>query len=402
MRSRKNEYVITKDEVHGYANDWLAAALRLEYTGRKCSGTVLFQILLIAASRVVSVFAACRDLADVPSNVTIFNALYATLPEVTELEKRLNRALIAKVPRALTQKSRVLAIDLTLIPYHGKPAHDKKEIYRSKPKSGTSHFHAYATAVVVHKGYRYTLALTRVEYGDPMKDVLQRLLRIVRSRGIKIKYLLLDKGFYSVSVITYLKRARHAFIIPVMLRGRKKSDPKAPLSGMRALLKKKNGYYKRKIEGREKKKKISTEVTICVASKDYLHEKTNRKHRKKLLYALWKVRRTWREIRELYRKRFGIETSYRQMNEARIKTSTRDPRLRLLFVGIALVLRNVWVWIHFRFAKAKYSQEPQLFLRLLRFKEMLLWITQVVQRLLGADKTIGIDLETYSRLTNNS
>ena len=49
-----------------------------------------------------------------------------------------------------------------------------------QPKSGTTHFHAYATAVVVHKGHRYTLALTRVEHGETMKEVVQRLLAIVR------------------------------------------------------------------------------------------------------------------------------------------------------------------------------------------------------------------------------
>jgi len=404
MRSRKNEYIITKAEVHGYAEDWLAGALPLEYAGRKCTKTVLLQILLLAASRVVSVFAACRDLADAPSNVTVFNALYASLPAIAELERHLNRALVTKVPRGLKRKSRQVAIDLTLIPYHGQPAHDKKEIYRSKPKSGTSHFHAYATAVVVQNGYRYTLALTRVEYGELMKDVLQRLLRIVRNRGVKIRYLLVDKGFFSVSVIRYLKRAKHAFIIPVLLRGRQKSDPKAPPTGLRALLKQKNGRYQHKLEGKDaSKKKISTEVTICVASKDYVEEKTGKKRRKKLLFAIWKVGTVPpQDIRERYRKRFGIETSYRQMNEARIKTCTRDPRLRLLFVAIALVLRNVWVWIHFRFAKGKYSPEPQLFLNLLRFKEMLLWITQVVQKALGADKTIGIDVETYKRLTSSA
>ena len=67
---------------------------------------------------------------------------------------------------------------------------------------------------------------------------------------------------------------------------------------------------------------------------------------------------------------------------------------------IALVLRNVWVWIHFRFAKEKHTEEPQLFLQLLRFKEMLLWITQVVQHILGSDKTKGIDYQTYERLTS--
>jgi len=90
------------------------------------------------------------------------------------------------------------------------------------------------------------------------------------------------------------------------------------------------------------------------------------------------------------------------MNEARIRTCTRSPRERLLFVGIALVLRNVWVWLHFKLAKGKWTEEPQLFLELLRFREMLLWIAQVVGRLLGADRKPGIDLETYQRLTTSS
>lgn len=403
MRSRKKEYIITKDEVHGYANEWLAIAVRCEYEGRKCTTRVLLQILLIAASRVVSVFAACRDLADAPTNVTIFNALYATLPEIRELERRLNRALVTKVPRSLRRKARMLAMDLTLIPYHGEPAQDKKEIYRSKPKAGTSHFHAYATAAVVHKGYRYTVALTRVEYGEAMNDVLQRLLAIVRRRGVKIKFLLLDKGFYSVRVMTYLKRAGHGFIIPVVLHGKKKkAGCKVPPTGMRALLKKKNGYYRQTIEGKDGKKKVTTEVNVCVASKQYVKESTGKKCRKKLLYAIWKVRRTPQEIRELYRKRFGIETTYRQMNEARIKTCARDPRVRLLFVAIALVLRNVWVWIHFRLAKNKHAEEPRLFLEILRFEEMLLWITEVIQQALGAHKTKGVDYHTYQRLTSRA
>ncbi len=111
------------------------------------------------------------------------------------------------------------------------------------------------------------------------------------------------------------------------------------------------------------------------------------------------MHRTPKEIREIYRKRFGIETSYRQMHEARIKTCTRNPALRLLFVGIALVLRNVWVWIHFRLAKGKFSEEPELFLELLRFQEMLLWITEVIQHALGADRILGLDRQTYQRLT---
>jgi len=397
MRSR-SDYILTKEEVYGYANHWLESALRLEYNGTKCSGSVVIAVLLIAAARVVSIFAACRDLADAPSDQTIRNAIEDSLPPIPELERRLNRALTTDLPKALRRKARMIAIDLTLIPYHGQPQQDEDEIYRSSPKSGTTHFHAYATAVVVHKGHRYTLALTRVNRSEKMKDVVQRLLQIVRRQDVKVKLLLLDKGFFSVSVISYLKRAGLAFIIPAIARGRKPKRPKK-LTGLRALLRKKHGYYPQTLRSNASGKRRSTRVTICVASKYYKDKRTSRPGRKKLLFAIHGVRRSPKCVREMYRTRFGIETSYRQMNEARIKTSTRDPAQRLLFVGVALVLRNVWVWLHFKLAKGKWAAEPTLFLQLLRFKEMLLWITQVVQRLLRADQVPGIDLSTYQRVT---
>lgn len=397
MRSRK-DYILTKDEVYGYANHWLGSALRLEYEGTKCTGSKVISVLLIAAARVVSIFAACRDLADAPSDQTIRDAIEESLPPIPELERRLNRALNTDLPKAMRRKARMIAIDLTLIPYHGQPQHDEEEIYRSNPKSGTTHFHAYATAVVVHKGHRYTLALTRVTRSEKMKDVVQRLLRIVRKREVKIKLLLLDKGFFSVSVISYLKRAGLAFVIPVIPRGRKPKPPKKA-TGLRALLRKKHGYYMHTLKSKVGGKTRTTRVMICVASKYYTDKRTSKPGRKKLLFTVHRLKRSPKYIRETYRKRFGIETSYRQMNEARIKTSTRDPAQRLLFVGVALVLRNVWVWLHFRLAKGKWDPEPKVFLELLRFKEMLLWITQVVQRLLRADQVPGIDLRTYYRVT---
>ena len=399
MRSRP-QYIITKDQVHDYANDWLSTALKLEYRGRKCTAEILLQILLIAAARTVSIFAACRDLADAPSDQTIRNALQASLPDIAGLQRRLNLSLCTNLPKALFRKPRRIAIDLTLIPYHGEPHQNEQEIYRSTPKSGTTHFHAYATAAVVHKGHRYTLALLRVEYGMKMKEVVGQLLKIVRSRGLKIRFLLLDKGFFSVEVITYLKRAGTGFIIPAMARGRKPKGRKKA-TGLRALRKKKNGYYRHTLTGKVGGQPRSSPVTICVASKSFTHKKTGKRRTKKLLYVIWKVRLTPRGIREMYRTRFGIETSYRQMHEARIKTCTRDPRLRLLFVGIALVLRNVWVWLHFQLAKEKWSEQPQLFLGLLHFGEMLRWISQVVGGLLGDDRRQGIEYEEYRKLAEN-
>ena len=59
---------------------------------------------------------------------------------------------------------------------------------------------------------------------------------------------------------------------------------------------------------------------------------------------LWLARRVGK--RPAWLLSFGIATSYRQMNQAKVHTCTRNPDVRLLFVGVALVLRNVWVWLH--------------------------------------------------------
>ena len=93
------------------------------------------------------------------------------------------------------------------------------------------------------------------------------------------------------------------------------------------------------------------------------------------------LRVTPTDIRERYRKRFGIETSYRQRRQGRIYTCTRDPHLRLFFVALAFILRNVWVWIHQMHLAEGAGDTMTLHLELLRFKRMLDWIVHEVMTL---------------------
>lgn len=236
MRSRKNQYTITCNLVHDRAAAVVQQHVGLQDSGYKCRASVLLNVLFFAVSRITSVFAACRNLADAPTQQAVFNALVATLPEYDELQKRLNAALVDGLPKALRRRPQTLAIDLTLIPYHGQPQRDPREIYRSQPKDGTSHFHAYATCYVVRKGHRFSVALTPVQKGEPMEDVVQRLLRAARAGGVKCRLLLLDRGFYSVAMIRYLQAARCPFLMPVIRRGRKPTEGKPP-TGTRAFAK---------------------------------------------------------------------------------------------------------------------------------------------------------------------
>ncbi|MBI5295299.1 MAG: hypothetical protein HY869_07465 [Chloroflexi bacterium] len=45
----------------------------------------------------------------------------------------------------------------------------------------------------------------------------------------------------------------------------------------------------------------------------------------------------------MYRQRFGIETSYRQMNQVRARTTSQNPVICLLLVGLAFVIFNLYI-----------------------------------------------------------
>ena len=84
-------------------------------------------------------------------------------------------------------------------------------------------------------------------------------------------------------------------------------------------------------------------------------------------------------MRQTYRTRFGIEASYRQMNQAKVHTCTRNPDVRLLFVGVALALRNLWVWLHHRVLATPRRGGRVLRLERLRFMLLLRWLAAVIE-----------------------
>src|SRR5512142_2929435 len=149
-------HILDRKKVHRLAAEHLQAHLQFKDYKRKVTTHVLWSVLLAAAARITSLSDACQRLRNGPSDETARQALLATLPDDAELQRRLNAALAGHLPKALRKHLQRLAIDLTLIPYHGRPLRDLDEIYRGQAKDGTSHFHAYATAYVVRKGQRST------------------------------------------------------------------------------------------------------------------------------------------------------------------------------------------------------------------------------------------------------
>src|SRR3954452_20386998 len=321
---RPNHHTLDRNRVHRLAAEHLQAHLKFKDYQRKTSAPVLWSLLRAAAARITSLSDACGRLRDAPSGETARKALLATLPDYALLQRQLNAALAGHLPKALRKRLQDLAIDLTLIPYHGQPFRDLDEVYRSQAKNGTSHFHAYATAYVIRQGQRYTVALTGVTRGEPLKDVVQRLLRQAASVGIRPRLLLLDRGSYSVAVFRYLQAARHPFLMPVVCHGRSPKQPGGPTGSYVFRTWKVSGWSEHTLT--DAKKRTAT-VSICVKCRNSRGQ-WKRHGRQALVYAYWGYRPPSPDpVFATYRLRFGIESSYRQMHEGRIRTTTRRPEV---------------------------------------------------------------------------
>jgi hypothetical protein len=377
---RQGQYTIAPRDIHHHAAQLCQRHLRFQGHGPKCTALNLLTVLFYAAARLISRAAACASLRDAPSDSATHAALMATLPGIAELQCRLNRALQGDLPKALCRRQQPLAIDLILIPYHGEPRDNPSEVYRGQAKSGTTHFHAYATASVIKKGQRFTVALAYVRKGDDLADVVKELLRQAARGGVRPRHVLLDRGFYSVSVIRYLQAARRPFLMPVPCKGRKADHPKGP-SGTRVFhLRKRSGWGRHTLHNAAGQKAT---IQICVRCRNYQGQ-WKRRGRQALVYGYWGLcPSSWLWVAEAYRLRFGIETTYRQLHQGRIRTCTRDPLLRLLYVGIALILRNVWVWLHWQVLSQPRRGGRRVDLNQLVFRKMLVGLQHLAEALFG-------------------
>jgi putative transposase len=325
----------------------------------------------------------------------VLGILAGQLSDLDALEGQINDLLAKLIPKGLGKRGRRVAVDLVALPYHGALEEAQQdEICRSKAKGGTTHFFTYATPYAVVRGRRYPLAMCRVRAKQTMDYVLRTLLTRLGTLGIRIKLLLLDRGFYSVRVIQALITGALPFIMPAVKRGKKPTTAEGP-TGTYALAETKQGQWTTYTLKSSKEGHVAFDLAVVCHN---TRGQRGRHQREALLYATWGLKhRALCWIRVVYRSRFGLESSYRQSHQARIRTSSRKPALRLLFMGVALVLRNVWVWLH-----AAVMAQPQRGARhlrphSLRFARLLLWLAMEVAKHYPFLKEILVHRDLYER-----
>ena len=350
------------------AIDCLSEHLPLEMEGVYTPQDV-FAVLLRAASRGDSIEHTAYTLTGVPSSNDIRYHL-DKYQDMATLEQQVNAALQSRIPPKIAKHSQRLAIDLNLLPFYGIPnAVEAPYIYRSQAKAGTTCFFAYATIYVICRNKRVTLGIHAVPRQETLVATITYLLAMLSPRRIRVKRLFLDRGFYSVPVIRWLKALNFPFLMPAIIRGK--------TGGTRQLLIGRTSYATNYTLNSPQYGSVTCQMAVVC---NYYKGFKGKHGIQYSLYVVYRIKVALDQLHHHYKKRFGIETSYRIKNPCRIRTTTKNPVVRLLFVALAFILVNLWVYLLWHFVSRTQRGGRVVYRKLFGLKTMLDFLCHAVER----------------------
>jgi len=309
----------------------------------------IFRTVVASCAMKTSLKQVCRRFKRCASLTTVRYHLKKISLET--LESRANIMLVKFATTIIPKHAHRWAIDITHKPYYGEVYQKENEIVSSKAKKGTTRFHAYATIYLIQMGKRFTLAIKYVRKGDDPRDTIDYLVEKVQAQGFSIQYLLLDRGFYSAKVINHLMHVRNIpFIMPVVVHGKD--------SGFRRLFKGKKSY-RTLYPLHSVKDGITVTFPAHIVMK-YAKGKRGKHRIEYYGYVVHGVHLPVKSTHEIYRKRFGIESSYRICWQSLPKTTSRDPKIRFLFVITSLLIQNHWIYLRWKYLSERRQGHRQI------------------------------------------
>lgn len=394
MRTR--QYTLSGREVTRWTVTTLVEALDWSTAPTRLQPLPLVQLLVRAAAALRSLSAVVRAAQAAPSWETVRRALLHYLPaQPLDLLPATTRALHRRLPKSLPRRPRTMAIDWHLRPFYGKPR--TPGVCRGQPKAGTKYFFAYASLLVLRRGQSFTVGLTPVAQGEQQTTVMARLLGQARQAGLRVRRLLLDRGFYGAPTIQWLQQQQLPFLMPMLRRGQAGGSKATSTGTQKFFVRGRRGWASYtwtmpRRPGRRHAQSLTVTVDVCMVPRP----KGRTRQKGPLVFASHGLPKLDPEaVRQLYRQRFGIETSYRQLGEGLASSCSTKAAYRFLLVAIALVLRNLWVWLHWQFLAERSAGGRRLRLQRLPLRQLTEWIVRRLdQSLRIRPGALSIELKT--------
>jgi putative transposase len=262
------------------------------------------------------------------------------------LEAHKNAAAEHEIPQRVWRQPRDVAIDFHDRPYYGKQPQAEGLWVRGRAGDGTTRFYRVATAYVMLKGLRVALALHFVLPGESTVAVLKNLLKRLKTMGIHVSCLFLDKGFDGSPVIEARTRWKQPALLACALTGK--------TGGTRALCQGKKSYRTAYTFNANTPAVSTAELAVCRAFTTAKRTKRLKGRVTWLLFTRGVVHLdlTPRQARRVYRRRFGVESCYRCSGQGRGWTTSPNPVYRFLLMALSFILLNVWVHLRWLFTPA--------------------------------------------------
>ncbi len=280
---------------------------------------------------------------------------------LSRCSRMVTRSMLQARRHGMLRRPIDVAIDEHDIPSHAMVMNMAYAVF-SRYKKGTKKFHRLATLHCVVDGHRLTLGVEVVRRGDDTAETVQRLLWRARRRGIRMSSITIDRGFHSVDVIETIKATGIPLVMPAVKLDPVKEIIKKYKAGEREAV---SAHTITNGTGR------STTYTLAILEREDLEKeyaKMSREERKlaDLHDEDARVRQYYvfattmgegwiggdpHRVAEFYRRRWGIENSYKSYEAMRPRTTSTDYSVRILLWFIPFILYNVWILARFMAAR---------------------------------------------------
>ena len=369
------EYELKAEHIRDCTMKTLTNHITLEANGYRCKSEMIFDVILKASAERSSIEAACDDLEEVADSNTIRDYLNAALDiaGLREQEAEVNAALANSIPVSMKRENLEIAVDFHDEPFYGKRPDLLAVTCKGRAKDGTTHFVRLATCYVIWRQVRLTLAVRYVLPDDLKLDIVKFLLRRLKTLGFTFKVLYMDKGFACGDVLNYLSEQQQPALIACPIRGK--------AGGTRALCKGRKSYRTDYTFTDGTPAKLAMVATL-------VPDKTGKRRRKWLAFIVIELDWSPLKIYDTYRRRFGIECSYRLMRRVRASTTSRNPAVRFFLLGIGLVLVNVWVFLRWEFARLMAPGPRRIDPERLRFHRFTRLLIRSIEAVYGSVMSI--------------
>jgi hypothetical protein len=372
---------ITPGLIHKLARQSLQRSLAWQPFHQSVTVDALLHLLLLMAATAASLAAVVQRFFDF-SHETARKALKANLPSRERLVAGLAEALHSTLQLSRQDRRRRwnLAIDTHYVPYYGRRTSD---VIGGPKKQGTQWFFGYASAVLLHHHRRYMVAFCPLKPHQPTHEIVRCLLDQIAAKGLKIRGVALDSGFDSGEVLLLLQEQHLAYVVPLRRKGAVRNARNRLFEGRHQLIRWAEWTTDRT------RRLVRTRVLLWNGTA------------KTMVFAFdgWSGRRgrniheQARQQRRLYRRRFGIETSYRQKNQAKAPTSSRDGTYRLLLEGLGYLLRQLWVVLTEELARSRHAKS-KAWMGELSMRLMLEWLAHDLTADMPEDRSIPLTDQT--------